>query len=125
MKILVCEDNLIMLHTIAQSLAREGHEVLKAKDGKEGVAYLREGGVDLLITDINMPFTKGLELIRLVKSEMGGRIPVIVLSGINLQETMDHARELGTRSYLTKPVDPVELLRLVKEIEMEGNQEQR
>lgn len=120
MKILVCEDNLIMLHTIAQSLTKAGYHVLKAKDGREGIELLdREEGLDLLITDINMPFTKGLELLRHIKKEFDGNIPVIVLSGINLKETVDHARELGARSYLTKPVDPVELLTLVGEIENE------
>jgi len=120
MKILVCEDNLMMLHTISVSLSKAGHEVVKARDGREGIAILNEGGVELLITDINLPYTKGLELLRYVNKEMDSAVPVIIMSGINLQETIEHARELGALHYLTKPVDPEELLKRVREVQAQN-----
>ncbi len=116
MKILVCEDNLITLKTIAYSLAKKGHEVLKAADGDQGIEFLDQEEIDLVITDINMPYTKGLELVRYVNTKMETKIPVIIISGITLDETKDHALELGAFGYLTKPFDPEVLLKMVKSV---------
>lgn len=116
MRILVCEDNLITLKTIAFSLAKKGHEVLQAVDGDQAIQILDEEETDLLITDINMPFTKGLELVRYVNTQLTTKIPVIIISGITLDETKDHAMELGALGYLTKPFDPEVLLKMVQSV---------
>jgi len=114
MKILVCEDNPIALKTIKFTLIRAGYEVLQASDGEQAISMLNSDHFDLVITDINMPFTKGLELVTYINSHFSPRIPVIIISGINLKETQDHAMELGARGYLTKPFDPKQLLEMVK-----------
>ncbi|MEN8227078.1 MAG: response regulator [Bacteroidota bacterium] len=116
MKILVCEDNPIALKTIAFSLSRSGFEVLEAADGDRGIELLDNEEIDLVITDINMPFTKGLELVRYVNTKMEVKIPVIIISGITLDETKDHAKELGASGYLTKPFDPEVLLNMVQSV---------
>lgn len=116
MKILVCEDNLITLKTIAYSLAKKGHEVLKAVDGEQGIEILDHEEIDLVITDINMPYTKGLELVRYINTKLETKIPVIIISGINLDETKHHALELGALGYLTKPFDPEVLLKMVHSV---------
>jgi len=113
MKILVCEDNLLTLRALEFSLKKEGHEVIKAVDGDQGVRLLDEQKIDLVITDINMPFTKGLELVRYVNTKFEKKIPVIIISCITLKETKDHAMELGAKGYLTKPFDPNVLVEMV------------
>lgn len=117
MKILVCEDNPIALKAIAFTLTKSGFEVLQAVDGDRGVEILRQEEVDMVITDINMPYTKGLELVRYVNTKLKRKIPVIIISGITLEETKEHARELGAAGYLTKPFDPGVLLRMVRSFE--------
>ena len=116
MKILVCEDNPMTLKTIEFTLMREGYDVLKAEDGKNAISMLNEQKFDLVITDINMPYTKGLEVVRYVNKNLDASIPVIIISIINLEETRAHAMELGARGYLTKPFDPKALLELVRSI---------
>ena len=116
MKILVCEDNPIALKTIAFSLSKSGYEVREASDGDLGIEILDNEEIDLVITDINMPYTKGLELVRYVNTKMATKVPVIIISGITLDETKDHAMELGASGYLTKPFDPHVLLDLVQSI---------
>jgi len=64
MNILVCEDNIMTLKAIEFSLKKAGYEVFKAGDGSQGIRILGEEKIDLVVTDINMPYTKGLELIR-------------------------------------------------------------
>jgi DNA-binding response OmpR family regulator len=114
MKILVCEDNPMALKTITFTLIRAGYEVVQATDGEQAITLLNDDQIDLVITDINMPFTKGLELVRYVNTRLSDTVPVIIISGINLKETQDHAMELGASAYLTKPFDPKKLLELVK-----------
>ncbi len=113
-RILVCEDNPIALKTIEYSLVKAGFQVLQARDGEEAMRLLKSEKIDLVITDINMPFTKGLELVRYINTQSHMRMPVIIISGINLQETKDHARELGAIGYLTKPFDPKQMVELVR-----------
>ena len=64
---------------------------------------------DLVITDILMPYTSGLEFISVVKSGVNNKIPIIVLSGIGEEATVMEAFDLGADDFLTKPFNPVEL----------------
>ena len=114
MNILVCEDNIMTLRAIEFSLRKAGYNVFKAENGHQGIEILGVEEIDLVITDINMPYTKGLELIRHVNTQLEVKIPVIVISGITNVETRAHAMELGAEGYLTKPFDPKVMLDLVK-----------
>ena len=116
MNILVCEDNIMTQKTIEISLKKEGYTVFNAGDGFQGIKILGEEKIDLVITDINMPYTKGLELIRHINTQMEIKIPVIVVTGITNEETRNHAMELGAQGYLTKPFDPRVMLDLVKDL---------
>ena len=90
--------------------------MLQAEDGDQGIEILQNDKVDVVITDINMPYTKGLELVRFINTQMKTKIPVIIISGITLDETKDHAMELGAAGYLTKPFDPRVLLDMVQSV---------
>ena len=120
MTILVCEDNVMTLKTIEFSLKKAGYDVFKAMDGFQGIKILSEEKIDLVVTDINMPYTKGLELIRHINTKMDTKIPVIVITGITNVETREHAMELGAMGYLTKPFDPKVMVELVKSISSEN-----
>jgi DNA-binding response OmpR family regulator len=115
-KILVCEDNLLMIKTIELTLRKHGYEVIKAMDGGEGIQILNQEKVDLLISDINMPYNSGLELIQHINNKLDYKIPVIIMSVIKLEETKKHAKELGAVNYITKPFDPETLIDMIKEI---------
>ena len=116
MNILVCEDNIMTLKAIELILRKAGYNVFNAGDGFQGIKILDKEKIDLVITDINMPYTKGLELIRHINTQMETKIPVIVVTGITNEETREHAMELGARGYLTKPFDPKVMLDLVKSL---------
>ncbi|MEN8156903.1 MAG: response regulator [Bacteroidota bacterium] len=114
MNILVCEDNVMTLRTMEFALKKAGYTVFKAEDGEQGIRVLSEEAVDLVITDINMPYTKGLELVRYINTTLDNKIPVIVVTGITNDETRDHAMELGAQGYLTKPFDLDTMVDMVK-----------
>lgn len=105
MKILVCEDNNLTLKSIELALQYADYEVIKAADGREGIRILEKEEVDLLITDINMPYSLGLELVRYVNTQLKNKIPVIIVTGITQKETEVHAMELGAQCYIKKPID--------------------
>ena len=66
---MIAEDNKLILETLAHSLTLEGYEVLKAPDGKECLKMLEENEVDLLITDLYMPYINGHEVISIIRDE--------------------------------------------------------
>ena len=116
MKILIAEDEPVMLMAIEAKLRNEGYEVTAAKDGSEALQAIEFSTPDLIITDILMPYTSGLELISIVKSTANKNIPVIVLSGLGQEETVLEAFQLGADDFLTKPFNPVELSLRVKRL---------
>jgi DNA-binding response OmpR family regulator len=116
MKILVAEDEPLMLMAIEAKLKNEGFEVTGAADGREALKILEKYVPDIIITDILMPYTSGLELISIVKSTSNKKIPIIVLSGLGQENTVMEAFQLGADDFLTKPFNPTELAVRVKRL---------
>ncbi len=116
MKILIAEDEPLMLMTIVAKLKNEGYEVTGTKDGSEALIAIENDRPDLIITDILMPYTSGLELIGIVKSIPGKSIPIIVLSALGQEETVLEAFQLGADDFLTKPFNSIELSLRVKRL---------
>ncbi len=114
MKILVCEDDFMMIKAIEHKLQREGYEVVIANDGRNASEKIKGDDYDLIITDLLMPFTGGLELINMIRNELKKTTPIIVLSKVGNEETIIEAFKLGADDYLTKPFSPNELSIRVK-----------
>ncbi len=116
MKVLVAEDEEVMLMTIEMKLKNEGFEVVCALDGREALRILEYYTPDIIITDILMPYTSGLELISIVKSGKNKKIPIIVLSGLGNESTVMEAFQLGADDFVTKPFNHIELSVRVKRL---------
>lgn len=116
MTILICEDNLLTARSLKQALKQAGHEVITTPDGKEGIQVLKQGAAELVITDVNMPYFKGLEIVRFVKTQMDTPIPVIVITAIAQEETREQSEKLGADAYFMKPLDPEELIAKVDQL---------
>jgi DNA-binding response OmpR family regulator len=117
MKILVAEDEPLMLMAIEAKLRNEGYDVTGVGDGREALKAYEADTPDLIITDILMPYTSGLELIGIVKSNISSsKIPIIVLSALGQEETVMEAFQLGADDFLTKPFNATELAVRVKRL---------
>lgn len=116
MKILIAEDEPFMAALIEKRLLSEGYEIITTTDGREALKLAEQENPDLIITDILMPFTSGLELIGIIKSSFTKKIPIIVLSGMDQEATVLEAFALGADDFLTKPFNPVELSMRVKRL---------
>ncbi len=109
MKILIAEDDELMLKTLEFRLKRDGHEILLARDGKAALDMVDEHLPDLVISDIMMPFFSGLEIVGSVKQKYHDKIKVILLSGMGQENVIMEAFSLGADDYITKPFSPNEL----------------
>jgi DNA-binding response OmpR family regulator len=114
MRILIAEDDLLILKTLEFRLKKDGHEVILAHDGREALSKIDELLPDLVITDIMMPFSSGLEIIGVIKEKYQNKIPIIVLSGMGQEDVVLEAFQLGADDFMTKPFSPVELSVRVK-----------
>jgi DNA-binding response OmpR family regulator len=113
MKILVAEDEPIMLKTIELRLKKDGHTVITADNGRDALMHLEDHNPDMIITDIMMPYASGLEIVGKVRSE-GKKTPIIVLSAMGQENVVLEAFNLGANDYITKPFSPNELSMRVK-----------
>jgi len=116
MKILICEDEEIMLTALEFRLQRQGFEVRKAENGKEALEIIKTESPDLIVADIMMPFVNGLELINFVRKDLASSLPIIVISALEHEETVLEAFKLGASDFITKPFKPNELILRIKKI---------
>jgi DNA-binding response OmpR family regulator len=116
-RILVIDDDEQIRTTLRRVLELEGHEVLVAADGKEGVKLFREQGADLIITDIVMPDKEGLETIMELRRDFRDAKIVAISGGghIDGECYLMMAEQLGAGHTLTKPFEREQLLAAVGE----------
>ncbi|HKU60677.1 MAG TPA: response regulator [Gemmatimonadales bacterium] len=110
-RILVIDDEQAVRDTLARVLQREGHEVLTAIDGVEGLRIWREHGAVVVILDIHMPRSDGIETLVQLRA-LQPSLPVIVISGGDQTRTLGllgDARLLGATRALAKPFSLSEL----------------
>ena len=104
MKALICDDDPMTLKALEFQFKKDGYEVIKANNGKDAIQILTEDkDINLLVTDVYMPMNSGLELIAHVRDTLNSKMPILVLTRSNIEETINYAFELGANAYLTKP----------------------
>lgn len=113
-RILVADDEEVMLEVLQRFLGAKGYQVLTARDGREALEVFHSQACDLIITDMRMPHLDGLQLLGAVK-EVNPRMPVIFISGYGDAETVVAALKTGAENFLAKPLDLEQLLRVVKQ----------
>ena len=111
--ILVVDDDANMRKILCHHLSQAGYVTVSASDGQEGAAVLAANAVDLLLTDVRMPRTGGMELLKEAR-ELNPDLPVLVMTAYGtIQDAVEAMRE-GAFDYLTKPVDRDTLLRTIQ-----------
>ena len=106
--ILVVDDDQSNREMLARRLARDGHQVRAAADGRQALEALRSHPVDLVLLDVMMPGMDGYEVLQRLKSDQGLRdVPVLMISALNELDSVVRCIQLGAEDYLPKPFDPV------------------
>ena len=103
LKVLVVEDEEILLTALTEELKQEGFEVAGAKDGVEGVAKAASEKPDLILLDLVMPKLDGIGALKQMKENAETKdIPVVILTNLSDYEKISDALSLGAMDYLVK-----------------------
>ncbi|KMQ72213.1 response regulator transcription factor [Chryseobacterium koreense] len=117
MLVLIADDDELILKTVEYKLLKEGYQVIATRNGKEAIDVIKTTDVDLIVSDIMMPFASGTEILSAVKSS-GKNIPIIMLSSLDQEEVVLDAFDLGASDFMIKPFSPSELMIRVKKHSM-------
>ena len=114
-RIMVVEDEKDLSKVLHVALAAHGYEVIIANDGKEALVKAVKEKPSLILLDVVMPHMDGLEVLHRLKLDPKTKhIPVIMLSGRDDIDSVDEAKEIGAKDYITKPYNTEMLLDAVK-----------
>jgi len=117
-RILIIDDDKLVLDMLGQTLERAGYNVMMATNGGEGINMFQENPADLIITDLVMPHKEGLETIMELRKKFPD-IKIIAISGggrIDPDEYLRIAKKFGAQRTFTKPIDKDELLLAIEEL---------
>ncbi|TBR19712.1 MAG: response regulator [Chitinophagaceae bacterium] len=102
-KILLAEDDNLLRKSVALFLSGVGFKVTQAANGREATYSVQNDWFDLIITDLNMPYSGGLELIQLVHNDLRQKTPVIVLTVSGIESVELDSLSIGADDFITKP----------------------
>jgi DNA-binding response OmpR family regulator len=117
--VLVVDDEPIVREVVVRYLSREGHETLEAADGVAARAVIERSYPDLVVLDVMLPGTDGLELCRWIRAT--SELPVIMLTARGEEADRIVGLELGADDYVTKPFSPRELAARVRTVLRRSN----
>jgi DNA-binding response OmpR family regulator len=112
-KILVVDDEENVCQSVKKILSRKGYAVEDAIDVEKAVKKINETAFDLVITDLMMPNTNGMELLHIIRDNYP-ELEVIMITGYASIESAVEATKLGAAGYLPKPFTPAELTELTE-----------
>jgi CheY-like chemotaxis protein len=114
-RILVAEDNLINQFVLQEMLEPTGVQIVLANNGQEALDAVQAGSFDLVLMDMQMPVMGGLEAtLRIRELPTAQSLPIIAVTANAMEADKDKGLAIGMNAYLTKPIDPAELLRVLR-----------
>jgi len=108
-RVLVVDDKEMMRDSVATTLVRKGHTVVTAGSARQALEKVAERPFDAVVTDLQMPETDGLEMLREIRRS-DETLPVVLMTAYGTVETAVEAMKLGAFDYITKPFSGDELL---------------
>ncbi|MBE1532517.1 response regulator transcription factor [Actinomadura algeriensis] len=113
-RILVVDDDPMVADVVARYLARDGHEVTCVADGRTALRTALERPPDLVVLDLMLPGTSGLDVCRRLRA--ASAVPIVMLTALGAETDRLAGLELGADDYVTKPFSPRELALRVKSV---------
>ncbi len=118
-KILLVDDDSLVIKTLQKCLCNYGYEVETALSGAEAVKKIKQDNFDLIISDVRMPNMDGVETITEIRQfcqqrNHGATIPAIMITGYSSDKAYRQAMELGITDFLHKPFDLEQFVKVVK-----------
>jgi two-component system chemotaxis response regulator CheY len=111
------DDSASMLQMVSFTLKGAGYEVVEAADGQAALDLAKTRGVDLVITDVNMPRMDGITLIKELRALPNYRFtPLLMLTTESSPEKKQEGKAAGATGWIVKPFNPEQLLATVKKV---------
>ena len=116
--ILAVDDSASMRQMVRYTLEGAGYKVVEASDGVEALDYARkQGGVDLVLTDVNMPRMDGIALVRELRTLDTYKFrPMLMLTTESGQDTKQRGKQAGATGWIVKPFNPDQLLSTIARV---------
>jgi len=116
--ILVVDDSLTVRQQVSLALTPAGYQIVEACDGHEGLERMHaNGGIAMVLCDLNMPRMNGLEFLETLKGDAAGPpVPVVILTTDGSSELIARAKRAGAKGWIVKPFQPDLLLASVRRI---------
>jgi len=116
-KVLIVDDSPTETYKLTGILEKNGHSVITASNGEEGVSTAKKQRPDLVLMDIVMPGLNGFQATRqLSKAPETSHIPVIIVTTKDQETDRVWGMRQGAKAYLTKPIDEKALLETIKKV---------
>jgi DNA-binding NtrC family response regulator len=112
-KVLVIDDEQVVLNSVKKILGHGEYEVEDTLSGRQGLEWALDKNYDIVLTDVRMPDMGGMLILRDIK-KVKPSTPVIVITGYATVQTAMQAMKLGAAEYIEKPFTPDQLLKAVK-----------
>ena len=113
-RILIIEDDPDTVKLVSLYLSRDGHEVLTARDGVDGLRLARESAPSLIVLDLMLPRLDGIQVCRAVREESD--VPIVMVTARVAEADRLAGLDLGADDYITKPFSPRELAARVRAV---------
>lgn len=114
-RVMVVDDDEVILQLVAMNLELEGHEVVTATTGPQALEVARVEHPEVLVLDVMLPDIDGLRVCRLLQEDTAtATIPVVLLSARALHSDVEQGLAAGAVDYVTKPFDPLDLVAVVE-----------
>lgn len=115
--IMTVDDSASVRQMVAFTLKGAGYQVLEAGDGRDALNKLNGAGVQMVITDLNMPNMNGLELIKALRAKPECKfMPIVFLTTESQADKKTEAKAAGATGWIVKPFKPEQLLAVVKKV---------
>ncbi|MCY7339188.1 MAG: response regulator [Sphingomonas bacterium] len=116
-KILVVEDNALNIKLFCDLLTAHGHNTQPVTDSREALEAARSFAPDLIITDIQLPYLSGIELMELLRAdEQLKAVPIMAVTAYAAQGDDERIRAAGASAYVSKPISVVRFAETVEQL---------
>jgi two-component system, chemotaxis family, chemotaxis protein CheY len=115
--VLVVDDSATVRQQVATALSQAGFQVVEASDGSQGLNRAKQGGIDCVISDVNMPIMNGIEMVTLIKQDpILSSTPVVMLTTEGSKELIAKAKQAGASGWIVKPFKAEMLVAAVRKL---------
>ena len=115
--ILAVDDSASMRQMVRFTLETAGYEVVQAADGVEALDYAKGSGVDLVLTDVNMPNMDGITLCKELRNLAHYKgVPILMLTTESATDTKTRGKQAGATGWIVKPFNPEQLLATIAKV---------